>query len=298
MRKFLYKSSYIFIISFIILNLIAVWFDFVYMRSSIFKPLLFKNNNADAIVLGSSRALTGINTNILQNKINGNFNWFNYSIDDTHIETHLLELKLLLKSNRKPSLILLQYDRINAKDKDHQILERDYQFLPLSIDGNVDLWNYFKVKDYNFGGALYLLPVLKYIYYNTELTIPLLKRLFFGDFRYKSDKNGDYRYPVNKIDTIPCNVNYYDSLFVEDSHFTEFVDLCSQNSVKLIVYIAPIKCDEILSKSNVKGVSILNFSNFFKGKNWVFADGIHINSLGVDSFSYGLCKKVNYILNE
>jgi hypothetical protein len=241
MRKFLYKLSYIFIISFIILNLIAVWFDFVYMRSSIFKPLLFKNNNFDAIVLGSSRALTGINTNILQKEINGNFNWFNYSIDDTHIETHLLELQLLLKSNRKPRIVLLQYDRINSKDKDYQILERDYQFLPLSIQGDPDVWNYFKIKDNGFGSALYFLPILKYIYYNTELTMPLLKRLFLGDFRYKSDKNGDYRYPVTKFDNIPCKLKYYDSLFVEDSHFAEFVDLCSQNSVKLIVYIAPIK---------------------------------------------------------
>ena len=293
MRKFIGKILKYLVFGFIIINAVGVLFDFIYVNSVIFKPMIIRRNSANSVVLGSSRSLTGLNTQIIQNTSSVESRWFNFSIDDTPLETHLIELKLLLKSSVKLKSVLLQYDRTGVPNEESKLQDRDYQFLPLCYRDYGVLWNYFIKKEQGFGAALYLLPGLKYIYFNTELTFPLIKRILLGDYRYRSNDWGDYTYPSLMVSSKNCKELNEQFLNLKDNTLNEFINLCNQNNIRLYLYVAPFQCESMISDTLYRNVKIINYSRMFNGNQKYFADDIHINNSAVDSLTNRLVGELN-----
>ena len=106
MARFIKKGAFLFLIFFVLLNLIAFGIDFLICRSEAFKTnILFNKELPENIIIGSSRALTGIDTRELSKLTSQN--WYNLSIDDTPIEIHLLIYQLLLKNGKTPKRLPL-----------------------------------------------------------------------------------------------------------------------------------------------------------------------------------------------
>lgn len=295
MKYFLKRISSYFLIWFIALNLLGFLLDFVQQKSNIFKSnRIFKENYNQNIILGSSRALTGIKTPVLNN-VTG-LKWSNLSIDDSPFELHLLQLQLLINNNKKPKRIILQYDRdFYEKNYKFQLSERDYQFLTFTIThGNADLWNYFKCKEKALGSLLYCVPITKYIYFNTELLFSTLQLLIKPQYTHRSDEFGDYSYPENrpsenskKLNRSPKNINLNDPLL------ERFKNLCDSHSIELYVYTAPYLNEKAVFVNN-KNLHYLDLSTFYNEPN-CFYDELHITNNARDSISITLG---NYINNK
>jgi len=282
--QFIIRLLKYFLLVFIGLNIVAIYFDYCYRGSKIFKPMVIYNDSFDHVAIGSSRSLTGLRSDKLQSELGAK--WFNLSMDDTPIETHLLELKLLLAFGKNPQFILLQYDRLGVDDRSQELLDRDYQFLPLSYFDHGVLWEYIKNRGNGKGLLLYLLPCFKYIYYNTELLFPILKYLTIGDFRYRSNELGDYFYPNNlQFKGVKSNVRL-ESLNAKDSKFLEFKKLCRVNKIDSKVYTAPFFSVKVDSDLN----DYLNYSNLLKQDSSYFVDDLHLNKSGVEVLTNQLIK--------
>ena len=133
--------------------------DYQLRGSNLFKVnVLFNKKLPNNIILGSSRSLTGINTNLLSKLTNKQ--WYNLSMDDTKTETHLLFIKLLVSLNKTPQNILLQYDRQNLLVDTFKFFDNDYQLLPF-INSSLLIDDYFHSKHNYYVLIIYLniLPI-------------------------------------------------------------------------------------------------------------------------------------------
>jgi hypothetical protein len=275
---------------FILLNALALLLDAHLRKSSIFKAnIIYKGIPAEHITLGSSRSLTGVNTKMLKELTEKE--WFNLSVDDTPIETHLLMLKLASFRNNPIRCMILQYDDSTNGRELHKINDRDYQFLPFAYEDNGILWNYLKTRGNGLGAALYIFPILKYAYYNTELFFPALNLLFNPDYSHRSDKFGDYFYPDNTKKNIECEEYGIKNIDLTNNTLDKIISHCSDNRISLIVFTAPYKCQKIQTR-NTKNFVFLDYSDAIKNINY-FIDDLHLNRLGRDTFTQMMALDIN-----
>ena len=300
MRDYLSRIAKFALIFFVLTNMLALGCDLIIKKSQIFKPNWIMNRRvSDNIILGSSRALTGVNTALLISQTNDS--WTNLSIDDTPIEVHLLELKLLIEQGIVPRTVLLQYDRGESfEDMESRFSDRDYQFLPWSFaKGSKPIWEYLKSKENGFGAMIYNVPIFRYSYYNTELFFSALKLVLNPDYLHRSNRIGDYSYPddLNNLES----KKYYkakDKVIVnlDDPKFQEFVRLCNAHKINLVVFTAPY-LDKLVEYKGGKQTSVVNLSGLLKCAN-NFYDDLHIKSSARDSVTIELLKyiKINDVL--
>lgn len=298
MKGYLIRILKYLIILVIVSNLFALCLDSIIRNSSIFKPnRLFNDSNlSQNVILGSSRALTGVNTKILINETKES--WVNLSIDDTPLEVHLLQLKLLIENGNIPKSIILQYDRgLNPENRLMEFSDRDYQFLPYTYkDSGKIIWNYLKFKEKGFGALMYTVPVLKYVYFNTELFFPAMKLLFSPKYMHRSDELGDYAYPDNQTmkfassATLPLK----DTVYVndKDSLYVEFVKICEFNKIKLFTFTAPYK-NSVVKYSNAKS-KIINLGSWLDEPKY-FYDDLHITASARDSITRELINRIKML---
>jgi|GEM_PF-6508717 len=288
MKKFLQKiivyGLLLYALSFAFTKLI----DASLRKSTFYTPLVafnhFKYNN---VILGSSKALTGINTGMLSAKTKRK--WHNLGMDDTPLEAHLLILKILLAQQVHLDTVLLQYDGISRKDDNGiaKLDNNDYRFFPLL--GQVDAVDaYFKKKEKY---QLYkYVPILKYSNYNTELLYPGLYAIIKPGLRNRFDENGDMTYPNNASYNFPAlDTTATKELKMVDRELIEFFELCKQNNITLLLYTAPVWNGKmVLNDSNgyieKYNVHYFNASNSFNDHS-LFYDVRHLNQSGKDSIT-------------
>ena len=263
------------------MNALALFLDYQIRKSLIFKSSVIYNKSLpENLIMGSSRSLTGIDSKLLSEITSKT--WYNLSIDDTPIETHLLMYKWLVAMNKTPKNLILQYDKSgNSKVLEKQIHEKDYQFMPFYLQSNNVIPDHIAEKTDVIHSFLYALPFYKYTTFNTELVFSAIQASLNNTKHHRFDGNGDYSYPIDFPQSKSnCDGIKIISLDFEHPSFMEFVALCKENSTNLFVYVAPFKCLKVgdASEKN-ENFQFLNLSGVMP-RNSYFLDEQHINNDG------------------
>lgn len=270
-KKFLFKLTFVVILIFVILNLLALVLDYNIRKSNIFKVnIIFNQDLPKNIILGSSRSLTGINTKVLSDKTNEK--WYNLAMDDTRNETHYLFYKLLCEVGKKPRNILIQYDQDNIEIDSITFFGNDYQLLPF-INNSVTIDEYFKSKNNYFFYKYF--PIFKYIEFNNELFFPSLLLLIKPNYQHRFDEFGDYNYPNDMILSEKSMEVSEKRVLLKNEIMVDFLDRSEADSFNLIVFTAPIYRTNVVCDTIIKRYK--DFSSLYSS-NLNFADEFHISN--------------------
>jgi hypothetical protein len=288
--KFIKKIFVILSIVFIILNIVGFFLDIHVRNSSIFKVnIIFNKELAKNIILGSSRALTGVNTELLSNATKRK--WFNLAMDDTRNETHLLFLELLNDLNKTPDNLVVQYDQENLIKDTTTFFDNDYQILPF-INSNKIVSNYFRPKKNYY--LFKFCPIYKYIYFNTELLFPSIILFFKPNYNHRFDiRFGDYNYPKDFILQKDENKIKRKTIVLKNKVLTEFYKISHSRKINLIIYTAPIYKTNVNLDTSLN--NYVNLSSLFKSMS-KFGDVIHINGRSKNEFTDSLVNSLSPIL--
>ena len=289
MYFFIKKIVFWGLISLLLLNLFGCFLDYRIRKSNIFKVnVLFNKKLPQNIILGSSRSLTGVNTELLSKLTKKK--WYNLSVDDTKPETHLLLLRLLVDEDKIPSNLMLQYDGENKNFDSTTFFDNDYRFLPY-INSKSLISGYFKNKP-NYILFKYL-PIFKYIYFNTELFFPSVLLFIKPNYQHRFYlKTGDYSYPSDYVlrDTFKKMENKV--IVLNNPFIHKFDSSCKANSIKLFLYTAPMYKVQI--KTDINREDYFNFSNLYISAS-KFSDDIHIAHNAKNDFTLRLAKIFNSV---
>jgi hypothetical protein len=283
-KKFIKKTIIVSLTLFVFLNLFGLFLDYQLRSTNLFKVnVLFNKKLPKNIILGSSRSLTGINTNLLS-KLTKN-QWYNLSMDDTKTETHLLFIKLLINLNKTPQNILLQYDRQNSQVDSITFFDNDYQLLPF-INSNLLIDDYFHSKSGYF--LFKYLPIFKYIYFNTELLYPGILTFFRPNYCHRFNENsGDYNYPENYLLKDSAIQFENRQIVLENSMIQHSIILCNKNKIDLYIYTAPIFHVKVTTDTVLN--NYFDFSGIYMNADR-FSDDFHIAHNTKDDFTLKLSK--------
>jgi len=264
--------------------------DFHLRNSNLFKiNLLFNTKYQENIILGPSKSLTGINSKLLSTLTHKK--WYNFSMDKTEAETHILFLKVLINLKKAPKHILLQYDCKNSYSDSTTFFTNDYQLLPF-INNNIIISNYFRPKS-NYLVFKYL-PIFKYFYYNTELLFPSLMLFFKHDYTHRFElSTGDYSYPDDYIVRYPLQTSKkieHQVILLKNPIINEFDSLCRKNSAILFLYSAPMYRVHI--KTDIVKKYFFDFSDLYTAPS-KFIDNIHLSNKSKNDFTIELSKIFN-----
>lgn len=286
---FLKKVFTVVILCFVLPNVLGLFLDFHLRESNIFKiNLLFNTKFHENIVLGASKSLTGINSQLLSEITHKK--WYNLSMDDTKSETHILFLEVLNNLKKAPKHILLQYDRENSYYDTMTFFDNDYQLLPF-LNTNIIISNYFKPKP-NYLIFKYL-PIFKYFYYNTELLFPSLMLFFKPEYTHRFQlKSGDYNYPNDYIMRDSLKITEHKVMILNNPIIDKFDSICKVNSIKLFLYTAPMYKVQI--KTDINRKDYFDFSNIYASPS-NFSDDIHLAHHTKNDFTTKLSKIFNTI---
>ena len=288
-KKFIKKTIIVSLTLFVFLNLLGLILDYQLRGSNLFKVnVLFNKKLPNNIILGSSRSLTGINTNLLSKLTNKQ--WYNLSMDDTKTETHLLFIKLLVSLNKTPQNILLQYDRQNLLVDTFTFFDNDYQLLPF-INSNLLIDDYFHDKQ-NYYVFKYV-PIYKYIYFNTELLFPGVLTFFRPKYCHRYiEESGDYNYPENYLLKDSSSQFENRQIVLENSMIQHSISLCNKNKIGLYIYTAPIFHVKVTTDTVVN--NYFDFSGMYINANR-FSDDFHIAHSTKNHFTSKLAKIFNAV---
>jgi hypothetical protein len=285
MKIFLFKLAKVLIVIFIVANLLGLFLDYHIRKSNIFKVnIIFNQNLPENLILGSSRALTGINTPLLSKLTKRK--WYNLGMHDTRIETHYLFYQLLIDRNKAPKNILLQYDSEESNIDNVRYFDNDFQLLPF-INHSKVITEYFKPK------SNYILfkffPIAKYIYFNTELFFPAIMLFFKPEYQHRSNQFGDYNYPNNLIMKVNRKNMTVRKIYFENPLFKKLNNELNKKDIKFLVYTAPIFKVKLVSDKHI--LNYFDFSSLYSS-DVSFCDEFHIaNSTKVD-FTKALSKEL------
>jgi hypothetical protein len=289
MKSFLFKITKVCIVIFIVANLLGLFLDYHIRKSNIFKVnIIFNQNLPENLILGSSRALTGINTLLLSELTK--MKWYNLGMHDTRIETHYLFYQLLVERNKVPKNLLLQYDSEDILIRSVKFFDNDYQMLPF-INQSKAITNYFKPKS-NYILFKYI-PIVKYIYFNTELFFPAIILFFKPKYQHRSNEFGDYNYPNSMIMNNKVKKWTHQRIFFKNLTFQKLYYDLIKNHVNLIIYTAPIFKVRISTDCDL--MNYYNFASLYDS-NKLFCDDFHISNPAKNDFTLRFYGKLKFLL--
>ena len=286
-KTFIRKTFIVLLSIFIILNVFGLILDYQLRLSNVFKVnILFNKKLPENLILGSSRSLTGINTELLSKLTKKQ--WYNLSMDDTKTETHLLFFNLLVSLNKIPKCALLQYDRQNLNLDSFKFFDNDYQFLPF-LNTNQIIDDYFCSKP-NYVFFKYL-PIYKYVYFNTELLFPSILSIFNSGYHHKFiEKTGDYDYPNDYTMKYSKTKFGKRSIHLKNSLVDSCVSICNKCNIQLYIYTAPIY--HVHTNTDRTMNNYFDFSDIYLNAEQ-FSDDFHIAHKTKNDFTTKLSKIFN-----
>lgn len=267
----------------VLLNLIGLGLDYYLINTNVFKPYIVAKSKSlpENIILGSSRALTGICADSLTNWTGEE--WYNLSIDDTPIETHALLYQMLVESENVPKRLVLQYDNSSISEKKGNLFDRDFQFMSLVLKPSSALRNYFSKSDW--ASIYYYVPMVKYFTFNTELLGAIIQSLRNRNYQHRFNEFGDYTYPQSSFRSNCKTEDQIKNVELQNAVLLSLIDDCKNNGTDLIIYTAPYRCKSVkLLNSHDEFLTYYNFSEIYKSDDF-FSDEIHLNSFGRANFT-------------
>jgi len=253
--------------------------------------------DADAVILGNSRAWSQYNPHILDSIVGLNF--YNLGIDAHGIIYHIIRYKTLIRYNPKPKYIIQNVDFITFRVNESGY-ERE-QFFPYFFDDTLISMVAID-KKYSFVDRK--IPIVRYFGYRSAIYIGF--RSFFGyrDFSdgnlYKGFRANNNYWDGNKLNEIQPNQSFglekADEAFII---FESFLKECRKENIKVVMVQSPIyieaknkvkeidKTSEKLAylalKYNIEFIDYTNDS--ICSDTSYFKNAIHLNKKGSKLFS-------------
>lgn len=279
MSSFLKRILLYLFVAFFVVETISFIIVYTLLNSQFYKNFDIYNDpkvrEANLLILGSSRGLTTINTQLLEDSLNTKA--YNLSMDDTRISLHRVLLELVIQNTAIPDSIILVYDESKNLNKKSG---NDHRLLPL-IHHNRVVFEYY--KKYYGSWQAYLYNALPFLYlgkYNIDLLFPSIFALKDNTYKYRANQYGDYMYPVSSnTDDQNKYTEKHVSLSCENPEFIKIREICNEYDISLIVYLAPILSQkQTLSCPNV---IVINHSQLFSSHKEMY-DVQHVNPMGRD----------------
>ena len=235
----------------------------------VWNDLINGNLNSDILIYGSSRAWVHFDTPMITRKLK--ISTYNLGIDGHNFRLQYLRHKFVLKSNKKPKLIIISTDHSTIQQIDE--LYNSEQFLPYMF------WNEeIKSSTYSYTGFKSLdfyIPLIRY--YGKNEAILFAIRSSFGHFSNPAKRVRGYygrdEIWVNNIFDEKNNLKAF-SLKIDNSLielFEKFIKDCQKQNIKLVFVNSPmyIKGQNLINNRK----DILNiYSKFSKKYNIPFYD--------------------------
>lgn len=290
MKQFVYKIVLYSVIFLFTINLFSFLGRESLKRSSFFKPSFLANSfnpeeKFDYFILGSSRGLTTLNSNTIDQRLK--FFGVNLSMDDTDLKTHLLMLKHFYNLGFQSDYCILTLDHYNFASNMSQLANNDHRFSQFISEKIVR--EHFRKYEQTTLKPIYnslFLPFLSYSYYNLQLLPASAIAMIKPNKRHLFDENGNYTYP----DFGGTNSKNVEST-KEESQITnclveEIRSICEQNGTELIVYIAPYRD---ISFELYDSKNLINHSGYITDDG-LFYDDKHVNKSGREYATIGFIR--------
>lgn len=250
--------------------------------------MIHNSKIANNIILGSSNTMMDVKAEHLT-KWTGK-TWFNLSQGGAPIAVQSVVLDVIKERNLNISNIILDcsiYTDNGLKNKPIDSFKYDYQWLAfINCYNSID--NYFKKSKMYFGWKY--LPILKYIYYNTELLYPTLALFIKPDLKYNFNNYGDVYYkkehkPLFEFKEKPRFL----TLDYKNGDLLKVIYQSRVNNWNLIGLITPVYQSQTLNKFDFRN---WNFSELIQDQR-CFYDDVHLNDTGSIIFTKKLAEKIN-----
>lgn len=250
-------------------------------KSSFYKPSFLVNNfetkdRFDYVIVGSSRALTALDTKQIDSSLNSN--GLNLAMDDTGINSHYLMLLHFFNSGYKTNYCILNIDPWNTQETNVKLSTNDYRFVPFI--GKTYVREYYKENEISKFGSLRwagIFPIAAMSYYNLELFYPSLISILNPHIRNRFDNRGNYKYPDQSKVTAGKNSPKKVPLIMAHPYLKKIEEICKENNCKLLFYIAPIRWVNV-DTENFSG-KVINHSWYLADDKY-FYDNLHVNLTG------------------
>ena len=290
MKKFLRYTFTLLLVAFLLAEGIGFFLMHRLAHSNFYKTTVANRQSGaqyNYVVVGSSRALTTINTVQLDAMLSTS--GYNFSIDDTGIETHYLMLQHLKACGIRYKTLVLAVDiaaAVGAKSPAPSLAinDNDHRFLPFI--NRTYVHQYFAARKAH-GGRLYTinraLPFVGLGYFNVELLWPAVMATLQPSRYYRSDSSGNFSYPSNtNANKLALRSSDTVVLQYKNVHLQNIRDFCESNGIQLVMYYSPTQ-GRVLSPTPpqvwLANERFLNYCSTI-GDADMFYDAQHVNSKG------------------
>jgi hypothetical protein len=252
--------------------------------------------NQPNIILGSSRAASGLSPRIMNEILDDST--YNLGFSGSNLEFHSSILKILL-ANETPKRVILILDgagtfianniTIYRKDKLHAYLKYNTVLSELCANSSKNYWSskisWLYRENQNFFEALN--------YFREGKNV--------ADITNSIDKYGFIKLPIKEFhrDETELDISSYDIKYEDKSllnAFNEIIDLCKKKGIQLVLVNPPLFRTRVKGfperiKSIVPEIDFLDFSGVIPEKKYYFDSG-HLNEIGAEKFSRVVSKKI------
>jgi len=269
--------------------------------------------NADAIILGGSRAKLIVSPKVIDSVLN--LNSYNLGINGGYFPMQEAVLKIYLQHNKKPKYIIQNMDFAMFSNGPH--LSNADQFIPYLNDPVIrDMASQYEEK---FTIPEIYLPLFKYNNHTNLIKEGILCYFNFGHRAYNNLYKGfgasntvfDDFFEKRMTREAGFIMNNIDKRL--DSEFVSYLNYCKDNNIKVIFYYGPVlekvnrlmKADtsavtrKIISYArayNIPYLSYLDDSICYHKE--LFTDHIHLNARGSQLFNEKLANDLKKIMTS
>lgn len=291
MRSFI---KYLFIFSLVLCLFLGLA---TIISNQIYKLSLPKYNEISVLVLGDSHAQSGIN---IESKVTNSLNLA--ASAESFYFCHQKLQYFIAKKVKVEHVILAVGPHSLSKSLDSKWLFDELNF----IEKTRSYWPLIDVSSLgeyltnaHFSKSIYfeLVPELLYQnFYTIERYVLLGKSPFIGGYT-ESENNNKIKLASAAPDSINSKLTHEDTAIsdLQLCYLNKIVQLCNENSVKLIVVNTPLfNGTKLENLQKVKGdYEVFDYGALFKNDARFFADFVHLNGNGAEIFSDTLVNKLN-----
>lgn len=308
MRQFFFNSIVFTIILAMTLLIIEIFFSFregndpyewryKYQFDELFHPKV----NADIIIIGSSKAVRGINPKIIENK---NRSVFNFALNGSNPEYYYNWYKYLFRNNyKKPKLLIFEVSWFMFNEEFMwRNIYHDSKFLPKSEVFRLICKNKSpKIDNYKlFSSSFNLLEKSNYELLIQKKNRPESLHKFYNGYN-----------PLETIDSVPLNAFPDFNPENQRVYFEKLLSLLYLDSVNVILVNLPDNLSQNLIDSETYSINnkfieqsykkyefdFFQFQDslqFVENQDSIFHNWNHLNEIGAKIFS----DKINTLINE
>ncbi|WAC01952.1 hypothetical protein N7U66_19250 [Lacinutrix neustonica] len=291
MKNFILHSISILILFILILYVSDFAYTFIYQNSKPRNKLQYilkvENQDYDLVFLGSSRVANHIDTKIFDTL--SSRKTINLGVLGASLNDNLLELKLLVHSNRIKNLVLQLDDSYQRTNSTTMVTAGAVPFLRNDI-----IKEHIKDNLDNFN-KLYYLPYYRYAVNAHKIGF---RESFFSLINRKPKIDPKIGYYPMYGNNLEQPLSLPKELVGKNPVFDKIADLCEEHNINLIMFVAPycssIKNIEYIDKLKQRCPEVIDFSRGYADD--LFYNCGHLNHKGAQKFTKDLFLRINAML--